>query len=78
MSTRHIPLHPVAHDVRASSPLETTSIAPAAQGMYDPSAEHDACGVGFVVDMKGRRSHEIVRKALRVLMQPGASRRMWV
>ena len=36
--------------------------------MYDPSAEHDACGVGFVVDMKGRRSHEIVRKALRVLI----------
>ena len=68
MSTRYIPLHPVAHDVQASSPLETTSIAPAAQGMYDPSAEHDACGVGFVVDMKGRRSHEIVRKALRVLI----------
>ena len=68
MSSRHIPLHPVAHDVRASSSLETALIAPTAQGMYDPNAEHDACGVGFVVDMKGRRSHEIVRKALRVLI----------
>ena len=39
-----------------------------AQGLYDPRAEHDACGVGFVVHMKGRRSHDIVRKALRVLI----------
>src|SRR5215212_6939159 len=42
--------------------------APPAQGLYDPSAEHDACGVGFVVHMKGRRSHDIVRKALQVLI----------
>ncbi len=41
---------------------------PAKQGLYDPWFEHDACGVGFVVDMKGRRSHEIVRKAMRVLI----------
>jgi len=33
---------------------------PAAQGLYDPAFEHDACGVSFVVDMKGRRSHDIV------------------
>jgi glutamate synthase (ferredoxin) len=37
-------------------------------GLYDPKDEHDACGVGFVVDMKGRKSHTIVRQALRVLM----------
>src|SRR5215212_11312293 len=42
--------------------------APPAQGLYDPSAEHDACGVGFVVHIKGRRSHGIVRKALQVLV----------
>ncbi|MBF8300166.1 MAG: Glutamate synthase (ferredoxin) [Acidobacteria bacterium] len=41
---------------------------PPAQGLYDPGAEHDACGVGFVVHMKGRRSHDIVRKAMRVLI----------
>jgi len=40
---------------------------PVAQGMYDPSQEHDACGVGFVVDMKGRKSHEIVKNALVIL-----------
>src|ERR1700694_1860774 len=41
---------------------------PPAAGLYDPRHEHDACGVGFVVDIKGRKSHDIVRKALRVLM----------
>src|SRR5882762_9526633 len=41
---------------------------PLAQGLYDPRAERDACGVGFVVDMKGRRSNTIVRKALEVLI----------
>src|SRR3990170_5580146 len=40
---------------------------PRAAGLYDPAAEHDACGVGFVVDVKGRRSHAIVQKALEVL-----------
>ena len=39
----------------------------AKQGLYDPRHEHDACGVGFVADIKGRRSHQIVRNALEVL-----------
>jgi glutamate synthase (ferredoxin) len=39
-----------------------------AQGLYDPAYEHDSCGVGFVVDIAGRKSHGIVRKALRVLI----------
>jgi glutamate synthase (NADPH/NADH) large chain len=37
-------------------------------GLYDPRHEHDACGVGFVVHIKGRRSHAIVQQALQVLM----------
>ncbi len=41
---------------------------PPAQGLYDPRHEHDACGVGFVVNIKGQKSHAIVRKALQVLM----------
>jgi len=41
---------------------------PAAAGLYDPGHEHDACGVGFVVHIKGKRSHAIVRQALQVLM----------
>ncbi|HEY7870184.1 MAG TPA: hypothetical protein VIF59_13195, partial [Methylomirabilota bacterium] len=40
---------------------------PPAQGLYDPAHEHDACGVGFVVDIKGRPSHAIVAQALTVL-----------
>ncbi|MGH7307631.1 MAG: glutamate synthase central domain-containing protein, partial [Candidatus Rokuibacteriota bacterium] len=40
---------------------------PPAQGLYDPGHEHDACGVGFVVHVKGHRSHDIVVKALTVL-----------
>jgi len=45
-----------------------TSTAPSAHGLYDPRHEHDACGVGLVVDAKGRRSHAIVRHALQVLI----------
>ena len=42
--------------------------APTKQGLYDPRNEHDACGVGFVADIKGRRSNQIVRNALEVLL----------
>lgn len=38
-----------------------------AGGLYDSTYEHDSCGVGFVVDMKGRQSHRIVEQALTVL-----------
>ena len=40
---------------------------PAAQGLYDPAYEHDACGVGFVVHIKGQKSHAIVEQALTIL-----------
>ena len=41
---------------------------PPKQGLYDPQFEHDACGVGFVVHMKGRKSHDIVQNALTILV----------
>jgi glutamate synthase (ferredoxin) len=41
---------------------------PAKQGLYDPRFEHDACGVGFVVHLKGFASHDIVRQGLQVLL----------
>jgi glutamate synthase (ferredoxin) len=41
---------------------------PPKQGLYDPSFERDACGVGFVVNIQGERSHTIVRQALKVLV----------
>jgi glutamate synthase (NADPH/NADH) large chain len=37
------------------------------QGLYDPRNEHDACGVGFVVNIKGRKSHNIIRQGLKIL-----------
>ena len=40
---------------------------PAKQGLYDPWFEHDSCGVGFVVDMKGRKSNQILQQAIQVL-----------
>ncbi|HXW06738.1 MAG TPA: glutamate synthase large subunit [Vicinamibacterales bacterium] len=47
--------------------MHETSLPPA-QGLYDPAREHDACGVGFVAHIKGRRSHAIVEQALQVLI----------
>ncbi|MFN9772124.1 MAG: glutamate synthase-related protein [Burkholderiales bacterium] len=41
---------------------------PQPQGLYDPSNEHDACGVGFVAHIKGAKSHDIVQKGLQILL----------
>src|ERR1039457_865174 len=41
---------------------------PPKQGLYDPQFEHDSCGVGFVVNMKGRKSHQLVSDALQILV----------
>ena len=41
---------------------------PGPQGLYDPRNEHDSCGVAFVVDMHGRRSRDIVEKAITALV----------
>ncbi len=40
---------------------------PPKQGLYDPANEHDACGVGFVADIKGRKSHTIIQQGLQIL-----------
>ena len=40
---------------------------PSAQGLYDPRNEHDACGVGFIAQMKGVKSHQIVADGLAML-----------
>jgi glutamate synthase (NADPH/NADH) large chain len=37
------------------------------QGLYDPSFEHDACGIGFVANIKGHKSHQHISDALTVL-----------
>jgi glutamate synthase (NADPH) large chain len=38
-----------------------------AQGLYDPALEKDSCGVGFIADIKGRKSHKLVEDALAIL-----------
>ncbi|MBR9972246.1 glutamate synthase large subunit [Magnetospirillum sulfuroxidans] len=40
---------------------------PEGQGLYDPRYEHDACGVGFIADIKNRKSHEIIKQGLEIL-----------
>ncbi len=37
------------------------------EGMYDPSFEHDACGIGFIANIKGRKSHQIIENAIQML-----------
>ena len=44
-----------------------SSAIPPAQGLSDPSHEHDSCGVGFIVNLKGRRSHQLVHDGLTAL-----------
>ena len=41
---------------------------PGKQGLYDPQFEHDSCGVGFLVNIKGKKSNWIVRQALQILV----------
>src|SRR5579864_7797937 len=41
---------------------------PPAQGLYDPANERDACGIGFVVNIQGQKSHDIVLKGIQVLI----------
>ncbi|MEW5728197.1 MAG: glutamate synthase large subunit [Pseudomonadota bacterium] len=40
---------------------------PEQQGLYDPRYEHDACGVGFIADIKNRKTHDIVLQGLKIL-----------
>ncbi|MER6992277.1 glutamate synthase large subunit [Saccharopolyspora hirsuta] len=53
---------PLSHHARSVAQRSA-----AADGLYDPAHEHDACGVAFVADLQGRQSHELVEKALTAL-----------
>jgi glutamate synthase (NADPH/NADH) large chain len=41
---------------------------PSSSGLYDPALDKDSCGVGFIADIKGRKSHQIVKDALSILL----------
>src|SRR5260370_14761835 len=55
-------------DKKKKGYLSALTRAPGKQGLYDPQFEHEACGVGFVVNIKGRKSHSIIQQALQVLL----------
>src|SRR6202790_1583064 len=48
--------------------LENPNRPPPAQGLYHPGQEHDACGIGFVANVRGHKSHEIISKGIQVLL----------
>src|SRR4051794_24288324 len=55
-------------DVESAEPArELHTWRPEAEGLYDPSLEKDSCGVGFIANIKGRKSHQIVADALSIL-----------
>ena len=47
----------------------SSKFTPVKQGLYDPRNEHDACGMGFIVNIKGVKSHELVHQALEILVR---------
>ena len=47
--------------------IDASLATPPARGLFDPKREFDACGVGFIVDLKSRSSHQIVQDALSIL-----------
>jgi glutamate synthase (NADPH) large chain len=49
-----------------NEPMETG--LPERQGLYDPAHEHDACGMGFVANIKGQKSHDIIEKGIQILI----------
>ena len=47
-------------------PTELHTWRPQAEGLYDPALEKDSCGVGFIANIKGKKSHQIVSDALSI------------
>ncbi len=57
------------HASRNGSPIRADAHSlPQAFGLFDPTRESDACGVGFIADIKGKKSHQIVQDALTILL----------
>jgi len=66
--TKTTPSTMLGHTAAATAATsKRASGLPKKQGLYDPRNEHDACGVGFVAHMKGRKSHQIVKDGLFIL-----------
>jgi glutamate synthase (NADPH) large chain len=62
------PMDPQLNASNETTPALTAgNYPPKAQGLYNPKHEHDACGLGFIAHIKGKKSHEIVEKGLQIL-----------
>src|SRR6266700_3868170 len=68
------PEHGAAHFADSADPGvpaaradKYTQSAPCVEGLYDPALDKDSCGVGFIADIKGRKSHQMVEDALAIL-----------
>ncbi len=59
-----------ARGLKTASPKPSRAdwSTPEPQGLFDPRDEKDSCGVGFIADIKGRKSHQIVEDALAILL----------
>jgi len=60
-------MHSTHHHGSESAVQLSSARAPEAHGLYDPANEHDACGVGFVAHIKGKKSHRIIEQGLQIL-----------
>jgi glutamate synthase (NADPH/NADH) large chain len=54
-------------DSKAAEPAREHNWRPKAEGLYDPALEKDSCGVGFIANIKGRKSRQIVSDAINIL-----------
>src|SRR5262249_37414818 len=62
-----VPVTMASCGVSSRSSMSAWPSPPPAQGLYDPKREHDACGVGFVADLRARPSHKIIEHGLQIL-----------
>ena len=60
-------IDPTSGALHQDAAQDQAHLFPKAGGLFDPSREFDACGVGFIADLKGRKSHQIVSDALKIL-----------
>src|SRR6202521_2475030 len=67
MRGRHAPAKPFV-DARLRFADSADPGVPAPMGLYDPARDKDSCGVGFIADIKGRKSHKLVEDALTILL----------
>src|SRR6202048_2631631 len=58
---------PVDAASKQVEPMREHTWRPPAEGLYDPSLEKDSCGVGFIANIKGKKSHQIVSDAISIL-----------